>query len=309
MRGMVRANRRFVIVRYLNFVFPAGESETTMSGLASDVDRAMLWLAARPAGRQEAAQDVAAYRSDAWLARWNPLEDEGDAQSLLLALARFEEADVDLRITVGPTGPDHVTVTLGEAETVREHVHDDPAVSTRRAIVRAAALSGLNRLTDTEREKLMPYSHETVFAQLGAHLRQGLERASTQAAGIAGLDAEIRAGRAGIPVSQGQGEEPEDLGHTLRGKRLYGRGLIGLSTHLIDELFEVARTHGYRLLMLAGDPQWVRQEYLIVHPDDIPLLPRNVGDPFFALSNGQGFAVFPINPKILQQPFNVMRLS
>lgn len=262
----------------------------------------MLWLAARPAGRQEAAQDVAAYRSDAWLARWNPLDDEGDAQSLLLALARFEEADVDLRITVGPTGPDHVTVTVGEAEAVREHVHDDPAVSTRRAIVRAAALSGLNRLTDTERERLMPYSRETVFAQLGAHLRQGLEQAHTQTAGAA-------AGRAGFPVSQGHSEEPEDLGHTLRGKRLYGRGLIGLSTHLIDELFEVARTHGYRLLMLAGDPQWVRQEYLIVHPDDIPLLPRNIDDPYFALSNGQGFAVFPINPKILQQPFNVMRLS
>lgn len=285
-----------------NFVFPAGESETTMSGLASDVDRAMLWLAARPAGRQEAAQEAATYSSDAWLTGWNPLDDNGDAQSLLLALARYEETDVGLQIAVGPTGPDHVSVTQGGTETIRERIAEDLGTATRRAIVRAAAQSGLEHLTDAERTSLMPYTRETAFVTIGTRLAESLGQARQQAPAS-------HAHKASVSAHKASSDEAEDLELTLRGKRLYGRGLIGLSSHLIDELFDVARTHGYRLLMLAGDPQWVRQEYLIVHPDDIPLLPRNVGDPYFALSGGQGFAVFPINPKILLQPFNVMRLS
>jgi hypothetical protein len=279
-----------------------------MAVAVDDADRALLWLAARVVGLQTEAQRIDQYRTDAWLANWSPLQDDAAAHRLVLALGRIAMHRVSLEITCGQDGePAQSVVTVADVCEVCE-LHDaDPAAATRRAIVRAAADSGLQRLQNAERVCLGAYGGMAEALQrLSGLLRESLDRFRAQAL----VERAAQAAEASAACPQGAGlAAPDESARMLQGKRLFGRGTNGLQPDVIDELLATASASGYRLYLLAGNEDWVKQDYLIVSPDDLRLLPQHLGEPYLAMASGQGFSIYPIDTKILQKPFNVVRIS
>ena len=96
-------------------------------------DRELLELAAKAAGLDLTVVGDSLYftRGGYLMRRWNPLADEGDALRLMVALHLSL-----IRYAL------HVMVVDPNRVAVSENYMADPAVATRRAIVRAAAEIG-----------------------------------------------------------------------------------------------------------------------------------------------------------------------
>lgn len=272
----------------------------------NDVDRALLWLAARVAGHEAEAQAAEAYRSDDWLASWNPLRHDAHAYALLHTIGECEGTPVHLEIACGATPAAGETIlTLAGFGEIREAHGEHPAASSRRAITRLLAEYGLRCLPAGQRDKLFPEGISSdALACFGASLRESMERHQAELAAVRAAAEAERAAR--LEAERALARIPGSI-LPLQGKRLFGRGLKGLEPALIEELFEVAQAQGYRLYQLAGNGEWVKQDYLIIHPEDQQRLPRHLGDPVFPLASGQGLSIYPIDTKILQKPFEVLR--
>lgn len=277
-----------------------------MAVVVNDVDRALLWLAARVAGHEAEAQAADAYRSDDWLAQWNPLRHDAHAYALLHTIGEFETTPVHLQIACGaPHAPGETILTLAGFGEIRVTHGEHPAAASRRAITRLLAEYGLRCLPAGQRGGLFPAGMtEEALARFGAGLRESMERHQAELAAVRAAAEAERAAR--IEAERALARIPGSI-LPLQGKRLFGRGLKGLEPGLIEELFEVARARGFRLYQLAGNGEWVNQDYLIIHPEDQQGLPRHLGDPVFPLASGQGLSIYPIDTKILQKPFEVLR--
>lgn len=275
-----------------------------MAVVVSDPDRALLWLAARVAGHEAEAQAAEAYRSDDWLAQWNPLRHDAQAYALLHTIAEFEAQPLKLSVTCHAQGGETVLELVGFGE-IREAHHGHPAVASRRAITRLLAEYGLRCLPAGQRGHLLPEGcTPEQLGAFGATLRQSMEAHQAELAAARAIAEAERAAR--IEAERALARIPGSA-IPLQGKRLFGRGLKGLEAGLVEELFEVAQAKGFRLYLLAGNEEWVKQDYLIIHPEDLPQLPRHLGDPVFPMASGQGLSTYPIDTKILQKPFNVLR--
>ncbi len=298
---IVRDHARFAV---------SSNTKGIMAVVVSDVDRALLWLAARVAGHETQAQAAEAYHSDDWLAQWNPLRHDAHAYALLHTIGEFEASPIHLEIACGPANaPGHTILRLTGFDEIREahgtHPGDNPGASTRRAITRVIAEYGLRCLPAGQRTKLFPEGMQpATLAHFGATLRQSMEHHQAELAAVRAAAEAERAAR--IEAERALARVPGSI-IPLQGKRLFGRGLKGLEPEVIEEMFEVAKTRSIRLYLLAGNEDWVKQDYLIIHPDDMQQLPRHLGDPFLPLASGQGFSVYQIDQKILQKPFNVLR--
>jgi len=97
----------------------------------------MLELAAKAAGILTSSWYGNEYYIDGMLSRWNPLEDDGDALRLAVALGLI----VDVNLNEHVTTVDYTT-PLGEDECALEGHWPDRHAATRRAITRAAAAIG-----------------------------------------------------------------------------------------------------------------------------------------------------------------------
>ena len=107
------------------------------------IDRELLELAAKAAGHK------LRWVEDGWgvdrprivvghsLARWNPLEDDGDALRLAVAIPACIVIDNDMMLCGV-----HLNGNRGKYDIGQVFVGLDPAAATRRAIVRAAAAIG-----------------------------------------------------------------------------------------------------------------------------------------------------------------------